>query len=213
VRRYCRSISAPEFDEDEFNEASAEMEARDGWSVLTKADEVATRLRVDHLKEMPLAKLSGGERKRVALGAALVQSPDVLLLDEPTNHLDLEAIRLLSDLIMDEKKMTLLCITHDRSFLNEVCDRIVELDRGSLYSYDGNYADYLEGKEARLANDAATLRSTKKKFATELAWMRKQPSGRQSKSKARQEAFYKLENMVIVIIIFIIIILWLLCCW
>ena len=196
VRRYCRSISAPEFDEDEFNEASAEMEARDGWSVLTKADEVATRLRVDHLKEMPLAKLSGGERKRVALGAALVQSPDVLLLDEPTNHLDLEAIRLLSDLIMDEKKMTLLCITHDRSFLNEVCDRIVELDRGSLYSYDGNYADYLEGKEARLANDAATLRSTKKKFATELAWMRKQPSGRQSKSKARQEAFYKLENMV-----------------
>jgi ATP-binding cassette subfamily F protein uup len=102
---------------------------------------------------------------------------------------------LLSDLIADEKKLTLLCITHDRSFLNEVCDRILELDNGSLYGYEGNYADYLEGKEARLANEDAAMSSTKKKFAAELAWMRKQPSGRQSKSKARQEAFFKLEKM------------------
>jgi ATP-binding cassette subfamily F protein uup len=195
VRRYCHAVSAPEYDEDEFGAASNEMDSRDGWAVLTKADEIATRMRVDHLKEMPLSKLSGGERKRVALGAALVQSPDVLLLDEPTNHLDLEAIRLLSDLIADEKKMTLLTITHDRAFLNEVCDRILELDNGSLYGYLGNYGDYLEGKEARLANEDATLSSTKKKFANELAWMRKQPSGRQSKSKARIEAFYKLQKM------------------
>jgi ATP-binding cassette subfamily F protein uup len=132
----------------------------------------------------------------VALGAALVQSPDVLLLDEPTNHLDLEAIQLLSDLIANEKKLTLLCITHDRAFLNQVCNRILELDNGSIYGYDGNYADFLEGKEARLANEDKVMSSTKKKFAAELAWMRKQPSGRQSKSKARQEAFYKLEKMV-----------------
>jgi ATP-binding cassette subfamily F protein uup len=112
-----------------------------------------------------------------------------------TNHLDLEAIRLLSDLIADEKKLTLLTITHDRSFLNEVCDRILELDQGSLYGYDGNYADFLEGKQARLDNEDAAMSATKKKFASELAWMRKQPSGRQSKSKARQEAFYKLEKM------------------
>jgi ATP-binding cassette subfamily F protein uup len=195
VRRYCHAVSALEYDEDEFSAASSEMDSRDGWSVLTKADEIATRLRVDHLKEMPLSKLSGGERKRVALAAALVQRPDVLLLDEPTNHLDLEAIRLLSDLIADEKKMTLLTITHDRAFLNEVCDRMLELDSGSLYGYEGNYGDYLEGKEARLAIEDKEMSSTKKKFANELAWMRKQPSGRQSKSKARQEAFYKLEKM------------------
>lgn len=86
VRRYTHACSAPEFDEDEFSKASAEMDGRDGWPVMTKADEIATRMRVDHLKEMPLSKLSGGERKRVALGAALVQSPDVLLLDEPVSQ-------------------------------------------------------------------------------------------------------------------------------
>jgi ATP-binding cassette subfamily F protein uup len=101
----------------------------------------------------------------------------------------------LSDLILDEKKMTVLCITHDRAFLNEVCDRIIELDNGDLYGYEGNYADYLEGKEARLANEDALMSSTNKKLSRELAWMRKQPSGRQSKSKARQEAFYKLQKM------------------
>jgi len=91
--------------------------------------------------------------------------------------------------------MTVLCITHDRSFLNEVCDRMLELEGGSLYGYEGNYARYLEGKEARMANEDAVFSSTKKKFLAELHWMRKQPSGRQSKSKARQEAFYKLEKM------------------
>ena len=195
VRRYTEVCSAIEWNDDHFASASAEMDAKDGWAVLTKSDEIATRMRVDHLKDSPLSELSGGERKRVALGAALVQSPDVLLLDEPTNHLDLEAIRLLSDLIADQKKMTLLCITHDRSFLNEVCDRMLELESGSLYGYEGNYAKYLEGKEARMANEDAVFSSTKKKFLAELSWMRKQPSGRQSKSKARQEAFYKLEKM------------------
>lgn len=163
--------------------------------VLTKADEIATRLRLDDLKEQSLSKLSGGERKRVALGAALVQCPDVLLLDEPTNHLDLEAIRLLSDIIAAERKMTVLCITHDRSFLNEVCDRIIELDEGQIYGYDGDYSDFLEGKDARLKNDEAVMSATKKKLSRELAWMRKQPSGRQSKSKARQQAFHKLAEM------------------
>jgi len=195
VRNYGQVSHALEFDDDAFAKASAAMDTSGGWDVLTKADEIATRMRLDDLKDQSLSKLSGGERKRVALGAALVQCPDLLLLDEPTNHLDLEAIRLLSDIIADERKMTVLCITHDRSFLNEVCDRIIELDDGTIYGYEGNYADFLEGKEARYANEDAFMSSTKKKLSRELAWMRKQPSGRQSKSKARQEAFYKLEKM------------------
>lgn len=195
VRNYGQVCNAPEFDADAFEKVSAAMDTADGWDVLTKADEIATRMGLDDIKDQSLSKLSGGERKRVALGAALVQSPDVLLLDEPTNHLDLEAIRLLSDVISNEQKMTVLCITHDRSFLNEVCDRIIELDDGKIYGYEGDYTDFLEGKEARLANEDALMSSRKKKLSRELAWMRKQPSGRQSKSKARQAAFYKLEKM------------------
>jgi ATPase subunit of ABC transporter with duplicated ATPase domains len=101
-----------------FSKASADMDAQDGWAVLTKAEEVS--------------KLSGGERKRVALAAALVQEPDVLLLDEPTNYLSLAGVQWLADLLRDNKKLTILMVTHDRAFLDEVCDRILELDRGRL---------------------------------------------------------------------------------
>lgn len=117
---------------DLFASASADMDALDGWSVLTKADEVATKLRVQHLHHRSLSKLSGGERKRVALAAALVQEPDVLLLDEPTNYLSLAGVQWLSDLLRDNKKLTILMVTHDRAFLDDVCDRILELDRGQL---------------------------------------------------------------------------------
>jgi ABC transport system ATP-binding/permease protein len=108
------------------------MDAVDGWNVLTKAEEVATKLRVRHLQDQPLANLSGGERKRVALAAALVQDPSVLLLDEPTNFLSLAGVQWLSDLLKDNKKLTILMVTHDRAFLDDVCDRIVELDQGQL---------------------------------------------------------------------------------
>jgi ABC transport system ATP-binding/permease protein len=110
------------------------MDAMGGWSVLTKADEVATKLRVHHLQDRLLTKLSGGERKRVALAAALVQEPDVLLLDEPTNYLSLAGVQWLADLLLDNRKLTILMVTHDRAFLDEVCDRILELDRGRLVS-------------------------------------------------------------------------------
>jgi ATPase subunit of ABC transporter with duplicated ATPase domains len=115
-----------------FSLASAAMDAVDGWNVLTKAEEVATKLRVRHLQDQPLANLSGGERKRVALAAALVQDPSVLLLDEPTNFLSLAGVQWLSDLLKDNKKLTILMVTHDRAFLDDVCDRIVELDQGKL---------------------------------------------------------------------------------
>jgi len=194
VRRYRLAVINAEVDPDEFASASAAMESSGGWSVLTKAEEVATRLRVRHLQDQPLSSLSGGERKRVALAAALVQEPDVLLLDEPTNHLDLSAIRWLSDLLTDNKKLTVLVVTHDRAFLEDVCTRILELDQGSLYEYEGNYAAYLEGKDARLALQDAAVQSAKAKYRVELDWMRRQPQARESKSKARIDAFYKLEK-------------------
>ena len=99
---------------------------------MTKAEEVATQLRVQHLQDRLLSQLSGGERKRVALAAALVQEPDVLLLDEPTNYLSLAGVQWLADLLRGQTKLTLLMVTHDRAFLNDVCDRILELDRGQL---------------------------------------------------------------------------------
>jgi ATP-binding cassette subfamily F protein uup len=178
VRRYRLAVNAATDNPKEFATASAAMDDCDGWYVLTKAEEVATRLRVRHLQQEPLSNLSGGERKRVALAAALIQEPHVLLLDEPTNHLDLAALRWFTDLISDQKKLTILVVTHDRAFLEEVCDKILELDRGSLYAYDGTYSDYLEGKEARLALEDATVQAAKAKYRVELEWMRRQPQVR-----------------------------------
>lgn len=194
VRRYRLATETAEQDPDEFTAASAAMDERDGWAVLTKAEEIATKLRIRHLQDQPLSQLSGGERKRVALAAALIQTPDVLLLDEPTNFLSLAGVQWLSDLLRDNPKLTLLMVTHDRAFLDEVCNCIYELDHGSIYKHDGNYAQYLESKEARWATEDALTQAMKNKYKVELDWMRRQPQARQSKAKARIDAFYKLEK-------------------
>eukprot|EP00978_Attheya_sp_CCMP212_P012598 scaffold31512_cov50-Attheya_sp.AAC.2 len=184
VRNYRIVSERAQEDVEGFAKAAADMDKLNGWAVLTKADEVATRLRVDHLKDIPLANLSGGERKRVALAAALIQEPDVLLLDEPTNHLDLSAIQWLSDLIVNPYsqntlsgvKLTILTVTHDRAFLEEVCDSILELENGNLYGYsDVSYMGYLEKKEERWANEDAAQQARKTKYKKELDWMRRQP--------------------------------------
>lgn len=194
VRRYRLAAEDAAEDPDAFAAASSAMDEMSGWSVLTKAEEVATKLRVRHLQDQPLSKLSGGERKRVALAAALVQEPDVLLLDEPTNFLSLAGVQWLSDVLLGDRKLTLLMVTHDRAFLDEVCDRILELDQGQLYQYDGKYADYLQGKEERLAAEDATVQAAKAKYRVELEWMRRQPQARETKAKARIDAFYKLQK-------------------
>ena len=194
VRTYRMALNQANEQPDAFAAASAAMDSYNSWSVLTKAEEIASKLRVHHLQDKPLSFLSGGERKRVALAAALIQEPDVLLLDEPTNHLDLAAIQWLSDLILDNRKLTILVVTHDRAFLESVCTTILELDRGSLYTYPGNYAAFLEQKEARLALEDAALQNMKASYKTELDWMRRQPQARQTKSKSRIDAFYKLQQ-------------------
>lgn len=192
VRRYRRAIATAETDPERLSLAAAAMDTVSGWDVLTKAEEVATRLRVRHLQDEPLQKLSGGERKRVALAAALVQEPDVLLLDEPTNFLSLAGVQWLADLLAD-RTLTLLMVTHDRAFMS-VCNCIVELDQGKMYEYEGSYQDYLMGKQERLALTDQAIQSAKAKYRLELDWMRRQPQARATKSKARIEAFYKLEK-------------------
>jgi len=194
VRQYRVASLNAATDPDAFSAAATLMDTKDGWSVMTKADEVSTKLRVKQLEDQPLSSLSGGERKRVALAAALVREPDVLILDEPTNHLDLAAIRWLSDLIREKKKMTLLTVTHDRAFLGDVCSSILELDRGTFYTYEGDYATYLQGKEERLANEDKAYAEAKAMYKKELDWMRRQPQARQTKQKAREQSFYKLEK-------------------
>jgi ATP-binding cassette subfamily F protein uup len=194
VRDYRLAATNVESDPDAFAMASADMDELGGWDVLTRADEIATRLHVHHLQQESLHTLSGGERKRVALAAALVQEPDVLLLDEPTNHLDLGGIHWLSELLNEQPKLTLLTITHDRAFLEEVCQNILELDRGKLYTYTGKYSNFLEQKADRLALEDAAVQSAKAKYRVELEWMRRQPQARETKQKARIDAFAKLEK-------------------
>eukprot|EP00522_Entomoneis_paludosa_P004695 CAMPEP_0172471770 /NCGR_PEP_ID=MMETSP1065-20121228/67991_1 /TAXON_ID=265537 /ORGANISM="Amphiprora paludosa, Strain CCMP125" /LENGTH=786 /DNA_ID=CAMNT_0013229883 /DNA_START=52 /DNA_END=2414 /DNA_ORIENTATION=- len=194
VRQYRQAMQNAEESPEKFADAAAAMDQFNGWDVLTRAEEVATKLRVWHLQEQSLAKLSGGERKRVALAAALVQEPDVLLLDEPTNFLSLAGVQWLSDVLLQgTKKITILMVTHDRAFLDQVCDRIVELDNGNLYEYIGNYGSYLEAKDERLQREQAALKAAKNKYRVELDWMRRQPQARETKQKARIDAFYKLE--------------------
>jgi ATP-binding cassette subfamily F protein uup len=194
VRRYRIAVQNINEDPDGFAAISALMDAANCWDVLTKAEEVATKLRVHHLQDQPLSKLSGGERKRVALAAALTLEPDVILLDEPTNFLSLAGVQWLGDLLKSDKKLTILMVTHDRIFLDDVCDIVLELDQGSLYSYQGDYQDYLQGKQERLANEDAAVQAAKSKYKVELEWMRRQPQARQTKAKARIDAFFKLEK-------------------
>jgi ATP-binding cassette subfamily F protein uup len=193
VRRYRSALKHS--DAQQLAKAASLMEDVEGsWRILTKAEEVATKLRVWHLRASTVKSLSGGERKRLALAAALTQEPDVLLLDEPTNFLSLAGVQWLSDYLREAKKLSILLVTHDRAFLDDVCDRILELDQGKLYETVGSYSDYLQAKEDRLALQDAELQATKAKYRVELDWMRRQPQARETKSKSRIDAFHKLQK-------------------
>lgn len=178
---------------DRFEKATAGMDRVGGWDAETFAQQVMSRLGVKDLQDGLVLELSGGQRKRVALAAALIQKPDVLLLDEPTNHLDVEAIEWLEKLLA-ERSLTFVCVTHDRYFLENVCQEIIELDTAKLYRYPGSYERFLELKEERMNAEGAARDSARNKMRGELAWMRKQPKARQAKSKARQERFFELKE-------------------
>ncbi len=167
------------------------IELQDGWNWEQRVTETMHRLHLDG--QALISSLSGGLRKRVALGQALVTLPDVLLLDEPTNHLDLDSIQWLEDLLV-EFKGSMVVITHDRTFLDRVSTRIVELDRGHLYSYQGNFAQYLLTKEAELAAEAVTQAKADKLLAQEEVWVRRGVEARRTRSVARIARLEKLRS-------------------
>ena len=143
--------------------------------------------------DMPVEHLSGGQAKRVALARVLLTKPDMLILDEPTNHLDIEMIEWLEN-YLSRQRVTLLMVTHDRYFLDKVCNRIIEIDRQQLFTYDGNYDYYLRRRAEREENLSAELAKVKNLLRTELEWMRRQPQARGSKAKYRIDNFHELEN-------------------
>ena len=167
------------------------IELQDGWNWEQRVTETLQRLHLDG--DALISSLSGGMRKRVALGQALVTMPDMLLLDEPTNHLDLDSIQWLEDLLI-EFKGSMVVITHDRTFLDRVSTRIVELDRGHLYSYQGNFQQYLLTKEAELAAEAVTQAKADKLLAQEEVWVRRGVEARRTRSVARIARLEKLRS-------------------
>ena len=183
-------------DENLITDAIMEMEENSAWDFESKVKTILTQLNINHL-EQPVSKLSGGQRKRVSLAKTLIQigfEPKhvLLLMDEPTNHLDLNMIEWLENYLSQEK-VTLLLVSHDRYFLEAVTDQIWELERENLYSYKGDYENYLEKKAARIDSELASIDKAKNTFRKELEWMRKQPKARTTKSKSRQDNFYEVE--------------------
>lgn len=158
---------------------------------LLKAKQILTQLKIKNL-EQPMGELSGGQQKRVALANVLITEPDFIILDEPTNHLDLEMIEWLEGYLSRGNK-TLLMVTHDRYFLDRVCNLIMELDNNTMYTYAGNYAYYLEKREQRMDNARAEIQHANNLYRRELEWMRRQPQARGHKAKYREDVFYELE--------------------
>jgi ATP-binding cassette subfamily F protein uup len=168
------------------------LEDLKAWDLESKIHEILHKLLLTDM-DQKTGQMSGGQKKRLALAKILIEEPDFLILDEPTNHLDMEMIEWL-ETFLQQPNLTLFMVTHDRYFLERVCNEIIEMENGNTYMYRGNYSQYLEKREARLLNDAANLEKTKKLFSKELEWMRRQPQARSTKAKSRIDDFYEIKE-------------------
>lgn len=185
-------------DADLMTAAIIEMDEKNAWDFDTRVKQILSKLNIHHM-EQQVGNLSGGQRKRVALAKTLIDigfehRHCLLIMDEPTNHLDVEMVEWLEH-YLDKENITLVLVTHDRYFLDAVCNEVWELDNGRIYTYHGNYENFMEKKAARIESEAATIDKAKNTFRKELEWMRKQPKARTTKSKSRQDAFYEIEKV------------------
>jgi ATP-binding cassette subfamily F protein uup len=184
-------------DTDALMDAIEQMDHLNAWDFDAKIKQIFSRLNIDHLVQ-PVKSLSGGQRKRVALARTLIDisfgsKEAFLIMDEPTNHLDIEMVEWLEN-YLNQQSITLLVVSHDRYFLDNVCNEIWEMDRSDLFTYKGDYENYLEKKSMRNESDLASIDKAKNLYRKELEWMRKQPKARTTKSKSRQDAFYVVES-------------------
>ena len=179
-------------DEKAYQHAFEKMERHNAWDFETQYKQILFKLKLENLNQK-VSDLSGGQRKRLGLAVILIHKPDLLILDEPTNHLDLEMIEWLES-YFEKEKITLFMVTHDRYFLERVCNEIVELDEGNFYTYKGNYSYFLQKKEERIVAEQASVDKAKNLFKKELDWMRRQPQARTTKSKSRIDDFYVIKE-------------------
>ena len=192
IRKYEELIENPEADSKALEDITHQLSEANAWEYEYQIKTILQRLSITHL-EQEIRSLSGGQRKRLALAKLLIDDPEVFILDEPTNHLDIEMIEWLESFLTTGQK-TLIMVTHDRYFLDNVCNHILELENRKLYHYQGNYGYFLERKAEREADDAASLQKNRNLLKKELEWMRRMPKARTTKSKSRIDSFYELEN-------------------
>ena len=191
IKQYEKAILNPE-DAEVYQKAFEDMDIHNAWDFETQYKQILFKLKLEDLNQK-VSALSGGQKKRLSLANALINKPDLLILDEPTNHLDLEMIEWLESFFAKEN-ITLFMVTHDRYFLERVCNEIIELDHGELYSYKGNYSYYLEKKEARIVQTEVETNKAKQLYKKELTWMRRQPKARTTKSKSRIDDFADIKH-------------------
>ena len=190
LREYEAALTSG--DDKRLERAISAMDISDGWNVEQKIRQVLTSLKLERW-DQPMGELSGGESKRVALACMMLQGADFLIMDEPTNHLDIDIIEYLEG-YLQRSRCTLLMVTHDRYFLDRVCNTIMELDRGALYTYRGNYTQYLEKREERYTNMQAEIDKSRNLLRRELEWIRSTPQARTGKARYRINAFYDLKD-------------------